>query len=42
MNKLDYQVKISEILNNALDELDVDDFDELVISIIEAIKQDYS
>ena len=41
MDRIDYQVKISEILDEALNELDTDDFDILIESVKEVI-EDYN
>lgn len=41
MDRIDYQVKISEILDEALSELDTDEFDILIDRIKEVI-EDYS
>lgn len=40
MNKLDYQVKVSKLLDEALNELDTDGFNDLIYSIKEAL-EDY-
>lgn len=38
MDRIDYQVKIAEILDNALNELDFKQFDILIKSIKEAME----
>lgn len=38
MDKLDYQAKIAEILDNALNDLSSDDFEDFIQSIKEAIE----
>lgn len=40
MDRLDYQVKIAEILDDAISELNAEDFDILIESIKEVI-EDY-
>lgn len=38
MNRIDYQVKIAEILDNALNELEFEQFDILIKSIKETVE----